>query len=177
MRIKLIKKCLQMVCLLATSLCANMVFANWYGDQSQGFYKQKYGDFPPLDIDQQIQDSLSNSNKPEESKPQDNGDSGSASSYQPASHPAQNYPAQSSLKPNYGSYNRDRIVSPHGGNPRKKSGPGSSGPWSNNGSGFSAPWSNNGSGFSAPWNSRKSGFSAPWSNNGSGFSPWGNSSR
>ena len=172
MRKKLVKKCLQTVCLLATGLCANMVFASWYGNQSQGYSNQQYGNFPPLDIDQQIQDSLSNSNQIEESQSQDISDSDSDSSYQPVSYPAQNNSEQSSQKPNYGSYNRDKTVRSRGGKSRKKSGSDFSGPWSNNGSGFSAPWSNNGSDFNAPWNNRGSGFSMPWNNNGSGFSPW-----
>ena len=179
MRNKLIVKCLPIVCLLASSLYANLVFAGWSDDQSQGYSNQRFGNFPPLDIDQQLQDNLrtqerlSTDKLSKESQSQDISASDSYKSDLPDSSYKQN-----SQMPTYGDNNRDRKVNSYGSKSRNKSRnkrrSGLSAPWGNNGSGFSAPWNNRGSSFSAPWDNNGSSFSFPWGNNGSGFSPWDN---
>jgi hypothetical protein len=184
MKKRLFRKCLSIACMLATGLCASTVFADWSLDQSRGYKNKRFGDFPPADIDQQLQHNLIADNPVEESKSQDNSDSDTSSSYLSDTYPVQSYSEQNSQQLNYGSYDQDRNIRPRGSRHQNNRGTSFSGPWNNNGSSFSAPWGNRGSGFSTPWdnnstsfsgpwNNKGSGFSAPWGNNGSSFSPWG----
>ncbi|MCK4675912.1 MAG: hypothetical protein KAT61_08330 [Gammaproteobacteria bacterium] len=178
MKIRLISKCLPVVCLLTGSLYVNVVFADWYGEQSQQYYSKKFGNFPPLDIDQQLEESMKADNQSEQSPSQNSSDADSGNSYQ-----AYSYPEQKTQQPSNLSYDRDRNVSPGSVNPqkkrrsssKKKRGSGFGEPWNTRGSGFSTPWDNSGSSFSGPWNNKGSGVTAPWDDSGSGFSfPWNN---
>ncbi len=196
MRNRLVRKCLPIFCLLATSLYANLVLADWYSEPSQNYYNQKFGSFPPLDIDQQLDESMKTDNQSEQRQSWNISDTNSDSSNQPDSHPKQEYSAQKPQQTNYLNNDQGRSVSSRSDSdcPQKKrrsstkkkrrsgfsapwdnSGSSFSGPWNNKGSGFSAPWDDNGSSFSFPWNNKGSGFSTPWDSNGSGFNaPWNN---
>lgn len=176
-----------MISLLITSLHANLALAGWSNSSSPGNYNQRFGDFPPLDIDQQLQDNLETmeaNEKSEGNQSLDNSESNTYGANQTETSPVQNNAEKNYQEPGYGNYNRSRSSRPRSNNRRS----GFSSPWNNNrsgfgmpwnnSSGFSGPWDNNGSSFSAPWNNRGSGFSMPWSNNGSGFSgPWDNNNR
>lgn len=176
------RKSLPIVCFLAAGLCTGQVIADWSGDKLYGGYNQRYGNFPPTDIDQQL--SGNTDNEAEESMSQIDNAPLSSSSNQPVStsnqqvlYPAQNYAEQNFRQPAFDSYNRDRKFTSPGlerhirnrnehlrnRNARLNS------PWNNRGSNFSAPWNNRGSGFSAPWNNSGSNFSGPWDNNRSSF--------
>ena len=179
------RKSLPIVCFLATGLCTGQVIADWSGDKLYGGYNQRYGNFPPMDIDKQLSDNSVTDNEPEESLSQTDNAPVSSSSNQPfptsnqqALNPAQNYSEQNFQQPAYGSYNRGRKSTSPGReryNRRSGSGSGFGMPWDNNRSGFSGPWDNRGSGFSAPWDNSRSSFGGPRDNRGSGFSgPWDN---
>ncbi len=167
-------------CLLASSLYASLVPADWYGEQSQQYYSQKFGNFPPLDIDQQLEESMKADNQLEQSLSQNISATGSDSGNQSDSYARQENSVQKTQQTDYLSYDQGRSAGLHSAsqqkkrhNAKKKRGSGFSGPWNNKGSGFSGPWSNKGSGFSGPWDDSGSNFSFPWNNNGSGFSsPW-----
>lgn len=182
MRNQLVSKCLIVVCSLATSLSAAPTFANWYVNQSEGYYKpqqyynHKYGDFPPADIEQQIFKQLEESKKVlKESPSQGNNTSTPSGSQTLDTKLVQPYSQSNVQQPAYGSYNRNRNYAPQRyQNYNRNSN--FSGPWNNSGSNFSGPWNNNGSNFSGPWNNNGSNFSMPWGNNGSGFNPMGNGS-
>lgn len=182
------------ICLLMSGVYSNMVFAGWSNAQSQGPYANKFGDFPPLDIDQQLQDNLATEKKPEKSqsqvaslpRSQSNPSAGSATVdtsnfYQTNTNSQQGNSLQTLPQSNAQingeaintSTNNAGLPKKHHGKPKKKHKSGFGFPFDSKGSGFSAPWSNNGSGFSVPWNNRRSSFSGPWDNNRSGFSaPW-----
>ena len=201
-----VRKISTAICLLVSSLsAAPPALATWYiNDQSEGYYKpqeyhnERFGDFPPADIDQKLFGHLNTENEVEESKSvNDNTSLSTTTSNQPVSssnqqlsNPAQNYSEQNYQQPAaYGSNDRGRnYISPglerhirkrneHLSETRNNRGSSFSGPWNNRGSSFSGPWNNRGSSFSGPWNNRGSSFSGPWDNNGSNFSaPWGNNS-
>jgi len=209
MKNRSVRKSLTATCLLVTSLSAAPAFAAWYINQDEGYYKpqeyhnERFGDFPPADIDQKLFAHLNAENKTEEIKPQTNNASLSSTSAQPVPggnqqvlSPAQNYSEQHSQQPAFGSYNRGRNpTSPgmerhiknrdaHLNRVRNNRSSSFSGPWNNSRSGFSGPWDNNGSNFSMPWgnnsgnnrgNNNGTNFSGPWNNSRSGFSgPWDN---
>jgi len=54
------RKSFTAVCLLVTSLSTTSALAAWYVNQSEGYYKpqeyhnERFGDFPPADIDQKL---------------------------------------------------------------------------------------------------------------------------
>ena len=203
------RKSFTAVCLLVTSLSATPALAAWYVNQSQseGYYKpqeyhnERFGDFPPADIDQKLFGHLNTENKTEESKSPTDSTSFSSTINQPLPtsnqqvlNPAQNYnySEQNAQQPAYSGYNRGRnYTSPgmerhirnreaHLNRSRNNRGSSFSGPWNNSKSGFSGPWDNSGSNFSMPWgnnsgNNDGSNFSGPWNNSRSGFSgPWDN---
>ncbi|MDT8283306.1 MAG: hypothetical protein RQ982_10955 [Gammaproteobacteria bacterium] len=203
---KSISNSLIVVCLFATGLYVELASAKWYVNDSEGYYKpqefynDKFGDFPPKDIDSQIMNSTDETRPPQaEKKPAIQREVSTTSTYQPGPDtigqnqqqlPYNNYGQQNY---NQGYYNQPPFNNtgnsqrPDFGNPTNSNGFGFSGPWNNNGSnfnnpmnnnrsGFSGPWNNNGSNFSGPWNNNGSNFSMPWGNNGSGFNPWGNNS-
>jgi len=198
MRNRSVGKYFSIVCVLAASLSANLVFADWSMPQQQGNKRQGYGDFPPKDIEQLIQqenlksDNIQTAGQLKEDQSKDSSTAGSQPSasntadpynYQQGATqnlPGQTLPAQNNQVPNYGNYqmpNYGNYQMPYYGSygDGRNLGPRGSGPWNNRGSGFSAPWGNNGSSFSGPWNNRGSSFSGPWNNNGSSFSgPWDN---
>ena len=204
MKDRSVRKSSTAICLLVTSLsAATPALATWYMNDSEGYYKpqeyhnERFGDFPPADIDQKIFGHLNTENKEEESKSvTDNTSLSTTTSNQPESssnqqdsNPVQNY---SELNPQlpaaYGSNDRRRNFTSPGlerhirkrneylsRQPRNNRGSSFSEPWNNRGSSFSGPWNNRGSSFSGPWNNRGSSFSGPWNNNGSSFSgPWDN---
>ncbi len=177
--------------LLVTSLSATPVLANWYVNQSEGYYKpteyynDKYGDFPPADIDEKL---FSHLNTPTDVKENTTAvttppvvPSADPAPIQQPLNPTPNYSGQNYQQPAYNNYNRGRnFATP--GNQNANRNTSFNGPWNNNrnnnGSSFSGPWNNNGSSFSGPWNNNRNNngnsFSAPWNNNGSNFSmPWG----
>ena len=156
MKNSLVRKCLPVCCLLATGLGVNQAL------QAQPQYGQRYGDFPPSSIDQQLQGNPNAGVQPVERQPRNYRDSNPWSTSAP--YPAQNYPPQR--------YPPQRYPAPNNGGSPYGGGPSYSGPWNNRGSGFSGPWNNRGSGFSGPWNNRGSGFS-PWGGRG-GRDPFGN---
>jgi len=195
------RKSFTAVSLLITSLSATPALATWYVNQSEGYYKpqefhnERFGDFPPADIDQKLFGHLNTENKAEESNSQTDNASISSNINQPVStsnqqvlNPAQNYSEQNTRQPAYGNYNRDRKFTSPGlerhlrnrdahlsnrnarlSSPRNNRGSSFSGPWNNRGSSFSGPWDNNGSSFSMPWGSNRG------NNNGSSFGdPWNN---
>lgn len=200
MKNRKIKSCIPIAGLLMTALYADVVVAGWYGDQSQQYRGQGYGDFPPRDIDEILQKkSMDVHLQQEDKKPGAGTETAAGNSSQPqpvtpqavtpqapaaraptaqapvAQVPTAQYAPQYAPQ-NYRGYDRWR-------NPWNNragfTGPwnnrsGFSGPWNNRGSGFSGPWNNNGSSFTGPWNNNGSSFTMPWGNNGSGFSPWGN---
>ena len=210
MKNRSIKKSLTATCLLVTSLSAAPVLAAWYVNQSEGYYKpqeyhnERFGDFPPADIDQKLFAHLNAENKTEEIKPQTDNASLSSTSAQAVPtgnqqvlNPAQNYSEQNSQRPAFDNYNRGRnYTSPgmerhirnrdaHLNRVKNNRSSSFSAPWDNSRSSFSGPWDNNGSNFSMPWgnskgnnrgNNNASSFGGPWNNSSSGFSgPWDNS--
>jgi hypothetical protein len=175
MKKRLFRRCLSIVCMLATGLCASTAFADWSLDQSRGYQNKRFGDFPPADIDQQLQNNLVDNNPVEESKSQYKSDSDTSSSYQSETYPVLDYSEQNSQQLNYGSYDQARNIRPRSRRLQDNRGTSFSGPWNNNGSSFTVPWGNRGSGFSTPWDNNNTNFSGPWDNNGSSFAvPWGN---
>lgn len=194
-------KSLQIAGYLTTCWCTGFAHADWSQKHPYGGYNQGYGDFPPVDIDQQLSGNADkNATTQSQSKPVPN--TGASINQQPATtnstrNTTGQAPPQSVQQPAYGGYYQN-YQRPPGAQPNNRqtnfSGPwnnsrsGFSGPWNNNnGSSFSGPWNNrgssfggpwnsgnNGSSFSGPWNNNGSNFSAPWNNNRSGFSPWGN---
>jgi hypothetical protein len=198
-----VRKSSTAICLLVTSLsAATPALATWYMNDSEGYYKpqeyhnERFGDFPPADIDQKLFGHLNDEKKAEESKSVTDNTSPYttttnqpvSSSNQQVSNPAQNYPEQNFQQPAaYGSNDPGRnYMSPglerhirtrnaHLNELRNKRGSGFSAPWDNSRSSFSGPWNNRGSSFSAPWDNSRSSFSGPWNNRGSSFSgPWDN---
>ena len=157
-------KSLQIAGFLTTALYAASSFADWSQKHPYGGYNQGYGDFPPLDIDQQLSRS-DDKNTTEQSQPQATQSTG-ANATQPAatSNMVQNNaarPAQPALQqPAYSGYYQNQM--PYGARPYRRN------------TGYYGPWNNSRSGFSGPWNTNGSSFTVPWSNNRSGFSPWGN---
>lgn len=200
MRCRLVRKCLPIVCLLASSFYTGLVLADWYGEESQQYYSQKFGSFPPLDIDKQLDEGMKTDNQLEQgqleqdqsqniSQPQNIGAINPDKSLQQSSYPTQEYAVQKPPQTNYpgtnypntsnlNNYEQESAVSSRSvkpqnkrhRKPKKKRESGFSDPWSSRGSGFSAPWDNSSSSFSGPWNNRGSGFSGPWDNSDSGFS-------
>ena len=164
-------------CIATSFLATSPALADWSGKSSQNRYNSQFGDFPPDDIDQHLQNSLEKHDAPTEPAPTPNTSQASPDQY--VGTPPQGY-----QQPNYNNRNQQGNYNPRSGNYRNNyNGPrgnnsGFSGPWNNNGSNFSMPWGNsNGSGSNMPWgNSNGSGSNMPWSNNnGSNFSmPWGN---
>lgn len=202
MRNRLIKKYLSIVCLLASSLYANQVLAGW-SDGSQGSYNKRFGDFPPLDIDDQLQQSMAQDIRSEDNQSRSRSPSPSKSlSHSPVQSKAQSkvesrdrvqnnagkvpansyqkelYPEQEKTTQQYKQANDSNI----GLNSGLKNG-------LNNGLGANVipgttrlpkkrtgkPKKKHKSGFSMPWSNKGSGFSAPWNNRRSSFSaPWNN---
>ena len=183
MRNKTVRNFLTTVALLATTLSATTAFANWYMNQSEGYYKpqeyhnDKYGNFPPADIDEKLFGHLNTDAQTEESKPLAADIPATSYSNQTAPPPANQQvqnPAANYQRPAYGNYNQNRNYAPRG-NQRYSRSTNFNGPWDNNQSSFSGPWNDNGSSFSGPWNNNGSSFGGPWNNNGSNFSgPWNN---
>jgi hypothetical protein len=191
---------LLVVCLLTTGLYTDLANAKWYVNQDEGYYKpqeyynDKFGDFPPKDIDSKImKNTVEVKPLQKETEPVEQTESNATSTYEPEPNTAPNSSDQNYQQPSYGNYGQQNYnqnyYTPGAGYPPNNtqrsgfSGPwnnnGSnfSNPWNNNGSNFSGPWNNNGSNFTGPWNNNGSSFSMPWGNNGSGFSPWGNNRR
>lgn len=188
MKNSLIQNSSPIVYILAAGLCASPAIADWSGNQSYRSYNQGYGDFPPVDIEEQLFGKPDTGEVAEENAPKIDSQPGNAApatnNNQPVSNPAPNYSQQNYQYPAYNRYAQGRRYAPSGrqnynrntgfNGPWNNNGSSFSGPWNNRGSNFSGPWNNNGSSFSGPWNSNGSGFNAPWGNNGSNFSPWGN---
>ncbi len=176
MKTTLIQKCLPVVCLLATALSSNPVLSEWDYDPVQFEYKQKYGEFPPEDIEQTILDSRP-IEEPEKIPTLEDSQSAANNSSPPAeAYSAQNNAGQYQA-PNYGRYDQGRNMRPpYGQRPMNNRGPGANAPWGNSGSSFSGPWNNNrGSGFNMPGSNNRSGSNMPWGNSGPSFSgPWDN---
>lgn len=192
---------LMAVCLPVASLSTAPAFATWYVNETGGYYKpqeyhnEKFGDFPPADIDQKLFSHLNTENEEETLPKTDNAPLSSGSNQSPVStsnqqvlNPVPNYTQQYTQQPAYDSYNRGRNYTSPGlerhlrnrdaylNSRRNNRGSSFSGPWNSRGSSFSGPWDNSGSSFSGPWNNQGSGFSGPWNNSrGSNFSgPWDN---
>jgi len=200
MKRRSVLKSLQIAGCLATGLYTGFAHADWSQKQPYGGFNRGYGDFPPVDIDQQLS---GNADKKDtaQSQPVPVQNTTESIKQQPVTtNPTQNTtgqaPRQPVPQPAYGGYYQNYQM-PQGAQAYNRgsnySGPwnnsrsGFSGPWNNRGSSFSGPWNNrgssfggpwnganNGSSFSGPWNNNGSNFSAPWNNNRSGFSPWGN---
>ncbi|PCJ85629.1 MAG: hypothetical protein COA54_10535 [Thiotrichaceae bacterium] len=166
---------LLITCIATSVLSTSSAIADWSGKIPQNKYNNQFGDFPPEDIDQYIQNSLKKYDSHEEPSPVQS--TNQVSPNQSIHTPPQNY------QPSARNYNQQGNYNPRPGNYRNNNRPGSnysgfSGPWENNGSSFSMPWGgNNGSGSNMPWgNGNGSNFSMPWGNN-SGNNSWGNNSR
>ena len=167
MNIISVRQYLLITCITISFSPVTPALADWSGKTSQKRYNHQFGDFPPDDIDQHIQNSLDKYRAPTETSPtqsteQVSPDQSALSSQQNYQQPLPQYNQQRSYNPRPNTY-RNNI-------------PGSnntsfSGPWNNNGSNFSMPWgNNNGSSFNMPWgNNNGSNFSMPWGNNN-----WGN---
>lgn len=185
------RKGLTTVSLLVTSLSASPAFAGSYANQSEGYYKQnqyhndRYGDFPPADIDEKLSAHINTGAVEETAKQAPANPQVPANRNPPVStanpqvaNPAQGYPLQNSQQPAYGNYYQGRNYAPYGNqgyNRGYNRNTNFNGPWNNNRSNFSGPWNNNGSSFSGPWNNNRSGFGGPWDNNSTNFSgPWNN---
>lgn len=189
------RKYTPLVCLIMGGLYAHSANAGWSGSSFNGSGNHKYGDFPPLDIDKQLQESMSAGGKTEDNlsqhkAPAQDSNAGGSNSNQlviPAK-PNAALPAYGGNQPGQAlsPYSKDikKVKKTKKAKKKRKSGFGS--PW-NNGSGFSMPWGNRNSGaslpwdknssFSGPWDKNGSSFSFPWDNNGSGFTPWGGKRR
>jgi len=161
-------------CIATSFLSAPAALADWSGKPKQQRYNNQFGDFPPDDIDQHIQNSLDKYSEPTEPAPAEN--TNQASPNQAVQTPPQSYRQSNNGWQNQNNY-RNNYNRSRGNNA------GFNGPWNNNRSNFSMPWgNNNGSGMNMPWgNNNGSNFSMPWgnnnsgNNNGSSFSmPWGN---
>lgn len=202
MIIKITSNSLVVVCLLATGLHTNLANAKWYVNQSeegyykpQEFYNNKFGDFPPKDIDSQIMSNVVET-KPlkEEKSPAKQTEDNNTSTYKPEAITTPNTSNQNYQQPYYDNYGQQNYNQRYynGGSiypPGNNQGSNFNGPWNNNRSGYTGPWNNNRSNYSAPWSNNRSGFSGPWNNNGSNFSnpmnnngssfsmPWGNRGR
>lgn len=163
-----------LLCLLAGSLTTPSVYAGWGDNSGQSFNaNQGFGNYPPADIDKQIQNKMDMVNRQKHQQTENSNTEANSGTTTTQSAPAapQNYPAQTyQPAPGYGGYNYNT-----GRNPWDNSGASFSNPWNNNGSNFNMPWSNNSSGMNMPWNNNHSGFSMPWDNNNNGFNmPWNN---
>ena len=188
-------KSLQIAGYLTTGLYAGISYADWSQKEPYGGYNKRYGDFPPVDIDQQLSgnsyENATAQSPPPQTVPNTNTDTNvkqQPASAIPAQPQQQVQVMQQAIQPTvqqpaYGGYYQNQM--PYGAQPyyrgsgysgpRNNRGSSFSGPWDNSGSSFSGPWNNRGSGFSGPWNNRGSGFSGPWNNKGSSFSaPWNN---
>lgn len=175
---------LSLVCLLAAGLYASQaVHADWSGDKLYKGYNQRYGDFPPTDIDAQLSEATKERNL-EASKTDKSAETNATPADTAAatanSMPAITPPAQATAttqplqqQPAYGNYYQYGYYPPPvmRGYDRRST---YANPWNNGRSNFSGPWNNRGSNFGTPWNSRGSGFRGPWNNNRSGFRPWSN---
>ncbi|MBT8119934.1 MAG: hypothetical protein KJN89_09485 [Gammaproteobacteria bacterium] len=186
-------KGLQIAGYLTTALYTTSSYADWSQKQPYGGYNKGYGDFPPLDIDQQLS-GLGDERSTEQNQTQPAQNTEAKVNQQTAiSNAAQNtaiQPAQPAAQPAlqqpaYGGYYQNQMPNAYGTRPYYRGssyGPwnnrrtGFYGPWNNRGSGFSGPWGgrNGGPSFTGPWNNNASSFSVPWNNNRSGLSPWGN---
>lgn len=168
MKNTLISKSLPIICLLSTSLAASQVYADWSSDEPFRGYNKGYGDFPPVDIDQQLSAEIEENTKLEDPIQQADPAAASPGSAQPAANQVQNYAGQKFTgqqfqQPAYGGYYQNRYYAQPGIQRY------------NRGSSISSPWNNRGSSFSMPWDNGRTSFSAPWNNNNrSGFRPWGN---
>lgn len=189
---------LTIVYLLAASLSASqVVYADWSGDKLYKGYNQRYGDFPPTDIDARLSDATKETtleaNKTDKAAETSAASSDTAatavnSNQAATAPPAQTNAAQPLQQPAYGNYYQNGYYAPPGmpqgmrgydrrstfSNPWNSRGSSFTGPWNNRGSSFGTPWNSRGSGYRGPWNNNGSSFSAPWNNNRSGFRPWGN---
>ena len=189
------RKYFPLICLLSLGMATGSALADWSDNTSQTYSNKSFGDYPPANIDQQIQKQMDDikTRKKKEAALNNNTSTteNTSNTYSTPAYPAQGYQQQT-----YGAYAPAPAYQPRSTNPWNTSGAtfngpwnnrgssfsmpwgnnnsGFSGPWNNNGSSFSMPWSNNNSGFSGPWNNNGSSFSMPWGNNNSGFSPWGN---
>jgi hypothetical protein len=191
------RTCLSIVYLLAAGLSASpVVYADWSGDKLYKGYNQRYGDFPPTDIDEQLSDATKETNleasKTDKAVKEDtapaNPAAATANSKPAVAAPAQATGTQPLQQPAYGNYYQNGYYAPPGmpqgmrgydrrsafSNPWNSRGSRFTGPWNNRGSSFGTPWNSRGSGYRGPWNNNGSSFSAPWNNNRSGFRPWGN---
>lgn len=202
MKRKKIIKSLQLAGFLITSLYACTSFADWSQKHPYGGYNNGYGDFPPVDIDQQLSGNLDEKDSAQNQPQAVQSTETKVTQQQPSAltNTTQNTTAQAPQpavqqqavqQPVYGGYYQHNQTpyayraQPYYNRNTGYSGPwnnsryGFSGPWNNRGSGFSGPWNggNNGTGFSGPWNNNGSSYSMPWGNNRSGFTPWGNGGR
>jgi len=186
------------VCLLVTSLSIPPALADWYYNQSEWYYKpqeyhnEKYGNFPPDDINKKLFGHLLTDNKTEEKKSKKDSAALLSTSNQPATNQPALSPAQNYTQPDYRQQNQQQAIANNYNLGRNHAPPGRqsynrntnfSGPWNNNRSNFSGPWNNgrlnngplnnHGSSFNMPWGNNRSGFN-PMVNNSSGFNPMGN---
>lgn len=189
---KSVRKYLITISILVPALSATTASADWYVQQSEGYYKpneyhnERYGDFVPPDINQKLFGQKNTDDTPVESKtPTDTAPVASSNNQTiaPYNQQAQNltqqyqqpaYQQPAYQQPAYNRNNQNRNYNPSA-NRRNTRNTSFNGPWNNNSSSFSGPWNNKGSNFSSPWGGNGSNFSGPWNNNGSNFSmPWGN---
>ena len=178
MRNRLTRKFLVVISLLVTCLYSHLATATWYVNQSEG-YNNRFGDFPPTDIDQTLMRDAGKTPPVQTTKPpatSNNIESASATQPQPRMEPNVR---QAYQQPNYNARGYNNGSNYPGGNmPMDNQGFNFNSPWNNQGNNrgnnFNGPW-NSGNSFSNPMNNNGSSFSFPWGNsNGSGFSPWGN---
>lgn len=200
MKNRLTRQSLVVISLLMTGLYSHLATATWYVNQSEGYYKpqeyynDKFGDFPPANIDQTLMRDAGKTPPPQATKPPaPTNNIESAPVNQPPPRMAPNA-RQAYQQPNYNNYNQQNNNQrnynsrgygsnyPGGNMPMGNQGFNFDGPWNNQGNNqgnnrgnnFNGPW-NSGNSFSNPMNNNGSSFSFPWGNNsGSGFSPWGN---
>ena len=194
MRNRLIKKYLPIVCLLASSIYANQVLAGW-SDGSQGPYNKRFGDFPPLDIDDQLQQRMTKGMLSEDNQSQSKSKSlshsqvqskvqsrarvqNSADKFPDNSYQKDSYPEQGKTTQQYRQGDNSNIELNSGLNKGLNNGVGAKvipGATSLPKKRSGKPKKKHKSGFSMPWSNKGSGFSAPWNNRRSSFSaPWNN---
>lgn len=175
MKIRLASKTLVITCLLTTGMYSHQATAAWPASQSEAYYvpqlynNEKYGDFPPVDIDQTLMSNAAKTPAADAEQSPAAASNITPDTTQTQLYAAPNNPIQTYQPQNYGNYNQQNYnANRYGQNYR----PGNM-QRGNQGFNFNSPWNNRGNSFSSPMNNNGSSFSFPWGNNGSGFSPWG----
>ena len=184
MKRRTIVKSLQLAGCLISALYTCTSSADWSQKHPYGGYNKGYGDFPPIDIDQQLSGAIDKKDAAKE-QPQAVEKTETKVVQQPATvttntqnttaqAPQQAVQQQAVQQPVYGGYYQyNQPYAYYGAQPYYNRSTGY-GPWNNGRYGYGGPWNNRGYGFSGPWNNNGSSFSMPWGNNRSGFTPWGN---